>query len=386
MPTRNQVLSLFGASPEQIRAQQAQQQAQLVQQVRDPYQQTGMAIGTMLGRALGGKSPEVMQAEQMQQALQGVDINDPAQLRQLANTVKEFAPERALQILDRATQVEGQARDAQIDALTIDLRTTQGKAAKFELEAAEEDRPAIKEARELATSIKRLQLQEAQGKITDRKEAKEKADKVRQDSVTFLRRAGLEDIATLVEDEILGVETGIKSWIDSQDTSLDLVERGAYTTPDGQEVIAAFDKKTNKLVAYDGDQWVAVEDATGWTKGKAKDATGATIKQGRTLTKDLIKTYDKFFDEAVDVGWFSDSAKETEVQTATGISDITSATGKRELYRRAEQIYANNPGITEGEALQRAIAGERVTAQTTQQQPAPQGDEPKPDLGATKTN
>lgn len=389
MAIRNQVASLFGATPEQIMAKQAQEQAQMVQQIRDPYQQVGTAIGVGLGRLFGGESQEVQQARQMQEALQGVDINDPAQLRQVANTIKDFAPDRALQVLDRAIQVESQARDAQIDALTIDLRTTQGKAAKFELDAKEEDRPSIKEARELATQIKRLQLQEAQGKITDRTEAKEKAEQIRLDSVAFLRNKGLEDIATLVEDEILGAETGIKSWIDSQDKSLDLVERGAYTTPEGQEVIAAFDKKTNQLVTYDGNQWVPVEDATGWTKGKAKDAQGTTIKQGRTVGTEgqVFNIYDENLDDLVDTGYFDQTGKKIkDVQKVTGITDLDSTQGKQELYSRAEAIRANNPGMSEREALERAIAGERVTTQTTQRQPAPQGDEPKPNLNDTKTN
>lgn len=387
MAIRNQVASLFGATPEQIMAKQAQEQAQMVQQIRDPYQQVGTAIGVGLGRLFGGESQEVQQARQMQEALQGVDINDPAQLRQLANTIKDFAPDRALQVLDRAIQVESQARDAQIDALTMDLRTTQGKAAKFELEAAEEDRPEIKEARELATKIKRLQLQEAQGEIKNRTEAKEKAEQIRLDSVAFLRNKGLEDIATLVEDEILGAETGIKSWIDSQDKSLDLVERGAYTTPEGQEVIAAFDKKTNQLVTYDGNQWVPVEDATGWTKGKAKDAQGTTIKQGRTVgTKgQVFNIYDENLDDLVDTGYFDQTGtKIKDVQKVTGIADLDSTQGKQELYSRAEAIRANNPGMSEREALERAIAGERVTTQTTQQQPAPPVDESKPNLGKTK--
>jgi len=392
MAIRNQVASLFGATPQQIMEAERQRQAQAVQAIRDPYQQVGTAIGVGLGRLFGGESQEVQQARQMQEAMQGVDINDPAQLRQLANTVKDFAPERALQILDRATQVEGQARDAQIDALTIDLRTTQGQAAKFELEAAEEDRPAIKEARDLTQKIKQLQLEEAQGKVTDRKEAKEKAERVKKDTVTFLQGKGLEDIATLVQDDIIDAGVGIDSWIKSQDKSLDLVERGAYTTPEGQEVIAAFDKNSNKLVAYVNNQWVAVEDATGWTKGKpTKEAKGATIKQGRTVgTKgQVFDIYNNNFDDLVDTGYFDQTGtKIADVQQITGITNIDSKQGKQELFSRAEAIRANNPGVSEREALQRALAGERVTAQTTQQpqQQAPQVDASKPNLGETKTN
>jgi len=121
MAIRNQVASLFGATPQQIMEAERQRQAQAVQAIRDPYQQVGTAIGVGLGRLFGGESQEVQQARQMQEAMQGVDINDPAQLRQLANTVKDFAPERALQILDRASQVESEARDIAIAQERLDL-------------------------------------------------------------------------------------------------------------------------------------------------------------------------------------------------------------------------------------------------------------------------
>jgi len=66
MATRNQVASLFGATPEQIMAKQAQEQAQMVQQIRDPYQQVGTAIGVGLGRLFGGESQEVQEARDIQ--------------------------------------------------------------------------------------------------------------------------------------------------------------------------------------------------------------------------------------------------------------------------------------------------------------------------------
>ena len=108
MATRNQVLSLFGASPEQIMAKQAQEQARMVQQVRNPYQQTGMAIGTMLGRALGGESPEVTRQRELYSMLEGINFQDmqPDQLREAAATLAPQFPDRALQLLSIADQYE----------------------------------------------------------------------------------------------------------------------------------------------------------------------------------------------------------------------------------------------------------------------------------------
>ena len=106
MAERNQILSMFGAAPEQVRARLYQDQARQVQQMENPYQQVGATIGTAISRMFGGAPNEVQTAEQMQQAMQDVDINDPSALRELANTVSSFAPERALQIVSYANQLE----------------------------------------------------------------------------------------------------------------------------------------------------------------------------------------------------------------------------------------------------------------------------------------
>jgi len=119
MATRNQVLSLFGASPEQIMQQEAMRQAEAVQAIRDPYQQVGTAIGVGLGRLFGGKSAEMQAAEQMQKAVAGIDPNDPAALRELAKTVSTFAPERALQIAAYAGELEKSQMGATVPVPTI---------------------------------------------------------------------------------------------------------------------------------------------------------------------------------------------------------------------------------------------------------------------------
>ena len=113
MAQRNQVVSLFGLSPEQLIQQQQETRRAEIQAVDDPYRRTGMQIGQQLQGMFGGgqESPEVVQARQMQEALQGIDTSDSTQLRELAAVVKDFAPDRALQILDRASSLEKEARD-----------------------------------------------------------------------------------------------------------------------------------------------------------------------------------------------------------------------------------------------------------------------------------
>jgi len=106
MATRQQVLSLFGATPEQIRQTQREQQQDFIQSQRSPEAMAGGAIGLGLGRLFGGPSAEMQMAERMQQAVAGVDVNSPEALRSLAQSVSQFAPERALQIAAYATELE----------------------------------------------------------------------------------------------------------------------------------------------------------------------------------------------------------------------------------------------------------------------------------------
>jgi hypothetical protein len=133
MATRQQVLSLFGATPAQIQERQRQQQQELLAAQRTPETIAGSAIGLGLARLFGGKSPEIQAAEQMQQAVAGVDPNNPEALRELAQTVASFAPERALQIAVYAGELEKSQMPATIDVPTIvgyetepDIDTTTG--------------------------------------------------------------------------------------------------------------------------------------------------------------------------------------------------------------------------------------------------------------------
>lgn len=145
MATRNQVLSLFGATPQQVMERQRQQQAEFMATQRDPFQSAGAAIGLGLGRLFGGKSAEMQAAEQMQKAVAGIDPNDPAALRELAQTVSTFAPERALQIAAYAGELEksqmsetvpvpaivGYETEPDIDPLTGLQRTDENKQPLF---------------------------------------------------------------------------------------------------------------------------------------------------------------------------------------------------------------------------------------------------------------
>lgn len=110
MATRNQVLSLFGASPEQIMQRQAQEQAQAIQGMQNPYQQVGAVIGTGLGRLFGGEDPEVTRQRELRSMLEGVNFENPDQIRQAASMLAEQFPDRALQLITMADELETRAQ------------------------------------------------------------------------------------------------------------------------------------------------------------------------------------------------------------------------------------------------------------------------------------
>lgn len=129
MATRSQVLSMFGATPEQVRQQEMERrQAFLRSASGDPYQMAGGAIGLGLSRLFGGKSEQLTQAEQLQERLKGIDVNSPDALREAAKSVADIAPEQALQIASYARQLE---RDQM--APTVNLPVQVGTKPKYML-------------------------------------------------------------------------------------------------------------------------------------------------------------------------------------------------------------------------------------------------------------
>ena len=107
MATRNQVLSMFGATPAQVLANQRQKQADMILSQRDPYARTGAALGTALAGLFGGKTPELERAEQLQQALGRIDFKDAESMYRGAEMLNQggFTNE-AVQLLELAQNRE----------------------------------------------------------------------------------------------------------------------------------------------------------------------------------------------------------------------------------------------------------------------------------------
>jgi hypothetical protein len=113
MAQRDQVLGLFGASPEQVMARIRREQSQEILQQQDPFMRAGSAIGTGLARLFGGEPAEVTQQRELYKTLEGVNFESPEQMRQAAVTLKSQFPDKALQLLTMADafQTSAQTRE-----------------------------------------------------------------------------------------------------------------------------------------------------------------------------------------------------------------------------------------------------------------------------------
>lgn len=134
MAQRDQVLGMFGASPEQIMARIRREQAQDVLSTQDPFQRAGGAIGMGLARMFGGEPAEVTRQRQLQQTLQGVNMEDPDQMTQAARVLNQsgFSNE-AMQLLSRADQFRTSAMERERSQASIDLAEQQVEASKAEV-------------------------------------------------------------------------------------------------------------------------------------------------------------------------------------------------------------------------------------------------------------
>ena len=415
-PRQSDVLSLFGATPAQIKARQDEANKAFYEAQQSGFGRAGAAIGQGLASLFGGKSEELQQAEQRQETVRDIDelgamaeaearqrgmapmsMAEPDVLAREANRLEAVSAafrnlgqdtgELDNEVLRLRVEADKATRARELDDLRIKNTQLQIKRGEFDLRADEEDRPIIRKSRKLQVDIAELEKQIKKGSIADEKEQKEKLTRVRNSTVSFFDDIQNDPSASmysrLVKDEIIAPANAIKGWQDAKQTGIDVTEIGAYTNAQGQEIIGAIDKKNGQLYQLTDAGWMVIP-SEGWTQGppSAGGAEG-TIKQGRSISGQVKKDYDKILEEEVDPGYWLTSEAQVVAQQATGIDDINSDTGRLELYRRAEQLFANNPGITEGEALQRALAGERVTAQSTAQQPTPtpdDGSSNKPDL------
>jgi hypothetical protein len=132
MATRNQVASLFGASPQQLLEQRRREQSQEVLQQQDPFMRAGSAIGVGLARLFGGEPAEVTRQKELYQTLEGVNFQSPEQMVAAAEALRSKFPDKALQLLTMADAFKTSEQDRA-------TKVAQEQQAKREVEIKEAD-------------------------------------------------------------------------------------------------------------------------------------------------------------------------------------------------------------------------------------------------------
>jgi hypothetical protein len=111
MARRDQVLSLFGASPAQILQQIRQEEQTRMAQMRSPEATVGFGLGRAVGRAFGGEDPRVTQARQQQSLIRQAKT-DVQQQRAQAQAQQQAVLDQQLGGLEGALLSEATGRGA----------------------------------------------------------------------------------------------------------------------------------------------------------------------------------------------------------------------------------------------------------------------------------
>ena len=126
MARRDQVLSLFGASPAQVLQRIREENQALMAKQRSPQAAVGFGIGSELMRAFGPEDPRVTQARQRQAIAQGIQapMGTSGYFAEAAQRFKEqgmtesaLAATQQAQVLRQAEQEKAQAQRAQSAAV-----------------------------------------------------------------------------------------------------------------------------------------------------------------------------------------------------------------------------------------------------------------------------
>jgi hypothetical protein len=426
MAIRSQVLSLFGATPEQVRQRELEQQQSFLRSMaNDPFQSAGAAIGLGLGRLFGGKSPEIKQAE----ARQGVrtELSDALALAEQEAAQRGMAPlaQDEVSLLNRranelqtiaagfrnlgedTTEIENAALEARLNALKTkrevenealrrkasELAIKQGETqlkwakedrpmdvaqqelqfenARNNFKWATEDRPFVTEANKIQAELRKTQLASAKGSLKDAEQARQDLKKARTGAIDWLTTNNAEDYVPLVESNIFAPDKAITAALDARKLGITVKEIGPYTLADGTEVIGALTNKGQLVQATDtGWQPLSIQ---GVVQGRLD---GIKVEAGPVFKDDVLESalgespaLNKIIDQYVSTPGF--------FERVTGIDlKDTPDTERRErvvslIFQEAKRLQKQNPALYSDpvtalrDAASKRIGGTPSTATNT---------------------
>ena len=340
MARRDQVLSLFGATPAQIMQEMRAEDQARMSQMRTPESRVGFGLGRAIGRAFGGEDPRVAQARQRQElvrqgrtdarqaqaqaqaqeqavlaerlgGLEGALLSEAtgrgnlpkvqppapsreeAMMQELDNRAQEFDAiatrlESVPGFEEQANMARNKATEARLGVFSLqktlaDINKAQrGAAPKFQ---------EIKEGNEIVTyrvdaDGTRTEVARAERYKPEGTDIKVEIDK---GTESFLKGLG-GDLSTEYKDSLKATRTSNKTLttIDRMDK---LINSGEVITGTGAEFIKNATKVLNKLGLTDSDRPAATETFFAASAG----LTLALLKTGALGTGNSITEADKKF-------------------------------------------------------------------------------------------
>ncbi len=340
MARRNQVLSLFGATPAQIMQEmRAEDQARMAQ-MQTPESRVGFGLGRAIGRAFGGEDPRVTQARQRQElvrqgradsrqaqaqaqaqeqavlderlsGLEGAMLSEatgrgnlpkvqpPApsreetMMRDLDNRAQEFDAiatrlESVPGFEEQASMARNKATEARLGVFSLqktlaDIEKSQrGAAPKFQ---------EIKEGNEIVTyrvdaNGTRTEVARAERYKPEGTDVNVTIDKPTEQ---FLKSLG-GDLSTEYKDSLKATRTSNKTLV-TLDQMTKLLNSGEVITGTGADFMKNATKVLNKLGITDSDRPAATETFFATSAG----LTLALLKTGALGTGNSITEADKEF-------------------------------------------------------------------------------------------
>ena len=427
MATRSQVLSMFGATPEQVLQAELQRQQDFLRSASgDPYQIAGAALGLGLGRLFGGKSKEVQQAE----ARQGVrtELSDALASAEQEAAQRGMAPlaQDEVSLLNRranelqtiaagfrnlgedTTQIENAALEARLSALqtkrelenealrrkTSELAIKQGEtqlewaiqdrpmdvaqqqlqfaSARNNFTWAQEDRPFVTEANKIQAELRKAQLASAKGSLKDAEQARNDLEKARTGAIDWLTKNNAEAYVPLVESNIFAPDKAITAVLDARKLGIKVNKIGPYTLADGTEVIGALTDKGQLVQATDAG-WQPLS-TQGVIQGRPDG--GIKVEAGPVFTDEVLQSalgespaLNKIIDKYVSTPGFFERV------TGFDLKD-TPDTERRErvvslIFQEAKRLQKQNPELYSDpvtalrDAASKRIGGTTSTATNT---------------------
>ena len=247
--TRSQVLSLFGATPEQVRQAELQRQQDFLAEQQSGFGKAGAGLGLALASLFGGKSPEMKQAEARQEVR--TDLGDTLALAEQEATQRGMAPltQDEVSLLNRRAN-ELQTIAAGFRNLGEDTTEIENAAIEARLNALQTKRELENEA--LRRRASELSIQQSEIDIQTAENQEQVVAKQREAAAKFLEGRGNIDLANAVRSGAVPIKTAVDSALKGTDSAV--VGESLVNKQTGEVIYSAPAKPGEKYTLLTDDE------------------------------------------------------------------------------------------------------------------------------------